>query len=876
VTVRHPGLVVVGLTLLVGLPQLALASGGKPRVLVLHSYHHGFTWSDNISAGVHEAFKGREDDVELLFEFMDTRRVQTEAYFVQLEALYRAKYAARPVDVLLCADDNALIFALGRGRAAFGDVPIVFCSVTGFRPSMREGRQLTGLRESIEIKATLDVALRLHPRTRKVAVITDMTRTGRALKAKAERVFAAYRSRLSFRYLEDMTVERLREEVSRLSDDTIVFLFIFSRDKAGRVFSHERNLRVLARRAKVPIYSVWEFYLGNGIVGGKLTNGRAEGRMAGKMALAILDGTPASSIPLGRSPTFYMFDERKLDQFGVDEALLPEGSVVRYKPFSFYEAYRALIWGVIGVFVVLLAIVAFLLGNIVLRKRVERALRDSEEKYRRLVENANDGIVIMQDRVCRFHNLRALEITGYSAGELDRLDFLELVHPAERRLFVERYEQTLREGRAVTTSGRGVTKDGREILVDSSAVVVSWEGKPALMVFFRDVTRQRRLEDQLAQAQKMEAVGTLAGGVAHDFNNLLMGVSGLASLMLDEEDLPPEHRDNLRQIELYVGRASELTRQLLGFARGGKYEVRPTDPAELVQTTAEMFARTKKELRVLHEHQEGVWTVEVDRGQMEQVLLNLYLNAAQAMPEGGELRLETRNVELHRKEVEAWDIAPGSYVRFSVTDTGVGMDPETRQRIFDPFFTTKEPGRGTGLGLAMVYGIIKNHDGMITVSSKEGAGTTFNLFLPARKGLAVAATNADARAPRGVGTVLLVDDEEIAIKIGRRMLERLGYKVITAQSGAQALELIKRGEQIDIVLLDMVMPEMSGGETFDRIREVAPDLKVVLSSGYSRDSQAEAIMSRGCLGFLQKPYRLEDLGARLRRITIRNSRVSTG
>ena len=276
--------------------------GSKRRsVLILHSYHHGFTWSDNISAGIQEAFSAHTEDVELLFEFMDTRHIFSETYFDALERLLSIKYGNRKIEVIVTADDHALNFMLTRGERLFPGVPLVFCSVTGYQPSMREGRQLTGLQETLAIEETLATALALHPGTRKVAVITDLTRTGQALKAKAEAAFAPYRSRVTFRYLQNFTIHNLEKEIASLSPDTIVFLFIFSRDKNGRVFSHEQNLHLLARHCRVPIYSVWEFYLGHGIVGGKLCSGRAEGRMAGELALRILNGESASAIPLGQS-----------------------------------------------------------------------------------------------------------------------------------------------------------------------------------------------------------------------------------------------------------------------------------------------------------------------------------------------------------------------------------------------------------------------------------------------------------------------------------------------------------------------------------------------------------------------------------------------
>jgi signal transduction histidine kinase len=225
----------------------------------------------------------------------------------------------------------------------------------------------------------------------------------------------------------------------------------------------------------------------------------------------------------------------------------------------------------------------------------------------------------------------------------------------------------------------------------------------------------------------MESLGTLAGGIAHDFNNLLMGIQGRTSLMVMDKDYSHPDFEHLKGIEDYVKSAADLTRQLLGFARGGKYEVKPTDINEMIKKSSSMFGRTKKEIKIHEKYQKDVWTVEVDQGQIEQVLMNLYVNAWQAMPGGGELYIETENVTLNEDYVKPYQVEQGNYVKISITDTGVGMDEATRQRIFEPFFTTKEMGRGTGLGLASVYGIIKNHGGFINVYSEKGEGTTFNI-----------------------------------------------------------------------------------------------------------------------------------------------------
>jgi signal transduction histidine kinase/ActR/RegA family two-component response regulator len=387
-----------------------------------------------------------------------------------------------------------------------------------------------------------------------------------------------------------------------------------------------------------------------------------------------------------------------------------------------------------------------------------------------------------------------------------------------------------------------------------------------------DEAQQQALQSMklFHQAQKMEAIGTLAGGVAHDFNNLLMAVQGHISMMLLRKDSAHPDFEHLRGIEEYIKSATDLTKQLLGFARGGKYEVKQTDLNELVKRQSRLFGRAKKEITIHEKYEEGIWKAEVDQGQIQQVLLNLFVNSSHAMPGGGDLSLETENVILDEDYVKPFSIDPGRYVRISVTDTGVGMDRATQEKVFDPFFTTKEMGRGTGLGLASAYGIIKNHGGLIRVYSEKGHGATFSFYLPALESDGVAQTT-DGETEKGIlegtETLLLVDDEDMIIEAAAPFLELLGYTVLTANSGSEAIELYEKNkDRVDIVLLDMIMPGMSGGETYDCLKEVDAKVKVILSSGYSINGEATDILNRGCNGFIQKPFKLQELSHILREV----------
>ena len=378
---------------------------------------------------------------------------------------------------------------------------------------------------------------------------------------------------------------------------------------------------------------------------------------------------------------------------------------------------------------------------------------------------------------------------------------------------------------------------------------------------------RKSLQSQLLQVQKMEAVGTLAGGIAHDFNNILMGIQGHISLLLYDLLQDHPHRERLEEIENYIKRGADLTKQLLGYARGGKYDVKPTNINDMLQNSAELFGRTRKEISISRRFEEELWSVDVDQGQMDQVFLNLFINASQAMPGGGNLDLRTENVVFSGADVKLVGVAEGRYVKISVSDDGMGMDTRTRERIFEPFFSTKPKGVGTGLGLASAYGIIKNHGGGIHVASEPGRGTTFTIYLPVTEARPAVEERREEEIFTGWETIMVVDDEQNNVLVMKEMLEILHYRVIPVGSGQEAVAVyMEKGKEIDLVILDMIMPGISGGRTFDILRGINPDVAVLLASGYSAGGEARAIINRGCRGFIQKPFHLQALSRKVREV----------
>ncbi|MDO9264063.1 MAG: response regulator [Desulfosalsimonadaceae bacterium] len=505
------------------------------------------------------------------------------------------------------------------------------------------------------------------------------------------------------------------------------------------------------------------------------------------------------------------------------------------------------------------------------RKKTETALKESEEKYRLVVENANDAIVIFRDDRVWFQNKRASELLGYPPSELSATPLIDRCHANDRRYFTDLLQDGC--GYGDTRSGRA-SKDlrmthqaGYLLWVRISVTAVTWENAPALLLFIRDVSRQKRLEQQLFQAQRMEAIGAMAAGIAHDFNNILSGIQGTTSLALMKMEPSHEHFNAFTDIESFVASGTDLTRQLLDFASSKQADRQPTDINQLLNDTATLFCRTRKELRLHASYFNGVAAVETDGGQIRQAVINLLVNAWQAMPEGGDIYLKTENVRLSDADTAPLKIPSGWYVLITITDTGPGMDPSVVSRIFDPFFTTKKRGQGTGLGLSSVYGIIQRHGGHITVDSQPGIGSVFSIYLPASQKQAVVQQPAKDIIVSGTETILIVDDEPDILEIGKEMLEALGYKVYAARNGDEAITLFSTlTGRIHMVILDMVMPGKSGGEVYDRLQEVNPDVRVLISSGYSQNSRVEALLKKGCSGFIQKPFSIQLLSRKVRNV----------
>jgi len=500
------------------------------------------------------------------------------------------------------------------------------------------------------------------------------------------------------------------------------------------------------------------------------------------------------------------------------------------------------------------------------QKRAAEALLESEARYRAIADATFDGILLSRNGTILDANRGITEIFGFQRGDIVGRTLDQFVAP-ESRVEVQRLFGASVEGVFEVV---GLRKDGTKVRLECIVRNSMHEGQPARLTALRDVSQRRLLEDQLRQAQKMEAVGRLAGGVAHDFNNLLTVITSYSQLVMEEMGAADPRRTDLAEVQKAATGAATLTRQLLAFSRQQVLEPKVIALDEVVAGAGKMLKRLiGEDIELVTVLAPDLGAVKADPGQIEQVVMNLAVNARDAMPDGGKLTIETANTELGTEYTEEHRLVPpGSYVLLSVSDTGTGMDEATKARLFEPFFTTKEKGKGTGLGLATVYGIVKQSGGFIWVYSEPRQGTTIKVYLP-RVDEAVSAQSAPAslQSLQGTETILLAEDAAPVRSVAREVLRRHGYRMLTAADGRTALELAETHPgPIDLLITDVIMPELSGRQVADRLMERLPKLKVLYVSGYTDDAIVRHGILEPGIAFLQKPFSPESLARKVREV----------
>ena len=506
------------------------------------------------------------------------------------------------------------------------------------------------------------------------------------------------------------------------------------------------------------------------------------------------------------------------------------------------------------------------------RKKAEESLKESEEKYRLLVNNAAEAIFILQEGKICFANPTFIRLLGVSESELPNMSFSDFASHDKKDLDSEFFPEQL-EGEEVQSEYRLelTSKKGQSVWLDLNLAPVTWQDKPATLCMARDITEQKSMEAQLRHSQKMEAIGTLAGGIAHDFNNILGGILGYAELGLLRES---QHESNQKELEGVITatkKASRLVQQILTFSRHMSSDLKPLSVNEQVLHSVALLERTiPKMISIELDLAPDIKPVKGDENQLEQMLLNLGGNAKDAMPDGGVLGISTYN-KYFSEDHSSLGLSAGDYAVIKVSDTGQGIQPEIMSKIFDPFFTTKEVGKGTGLGLSSVFGVVKGHGGQITCSSQVGKGTVFEIFLPTTKAI-IKRQGSDSvfsfsEKESSGATILLVDDEEPLRQVGSQVLTARGFKALTAESGERALEIYKkRFDEIALVVLDVGMPGMGGHQCLAELLAFDPKVKVIIASGYAMRGKGKDTLALGARGYLGKPYGQNELLRKIKEI----------
>ncbi len=837
-------------------------------VLIIHSYDQHFQWTENITWGLEDVFE-QEPEVTLHSEYMDTKRYPLEQIETPFFAFISAKYRDRKIDLVIVSDNNAFSTVLKRGESLFPGAPIVFCGVNEFTSSMLAGHQnVTGVVEDVDITKTIQTILRIQPGVRHLAAVSDDVPTARIHRRQLAAAFALFRRRLELIELYNLSADSLKVRLAALPAQTAILHLSLYRDARGVRYSGNEGFRLVVENADAPVYCLWDIWVGEGAVGGVVTSGYEQGKSAGLMARRILAGTAAASIPVKReSPNAPMFDYVQLAKHDLRFQALPPGAVIINRKQSFYQRHKQVIWaatvliGILGVFI------AALSASVLRRRRAEAELRRNNDLLSSVLSSI-PHYVYWKDRNGRYQGCndnfaRAVGTGARSAitGKTDR----ELPWPDTEKSARERADAAvLASGEQQVGLEEQIAFPARSIVSLSARVPLhNAEGlvNGVLGMYF-DITERKRLQREIAQAQRLEALGLLAGGIAHDFNNMLAGITSAADLLM-ARTADSAVEEYTRIILDSSQKAAGLIQRLLTSSQRRDVEPVSVDMHQLILDSLSVVSRgLDQRLRLETDLQATDARVAGDPGRLQNAIINLAINARDAMPEGGVLTIATRLVTLDRDQCRktGFNVRPGQYLRIIVRDTGKGMTEQVRERLFEPFYTTKEMGGGAGLGLSGVYTIVKDHHGAIMVNSAAGEGAVVELLLPSEPPQQAPEPPQPSRAVFGRGRILVVDDEEVVRESTQFILEGLGYEVATAQDGIAALELFRgQADSFDLVLLDMVMPRMNGEDCFIALRKIRPDIRVVASSGYTPRMGNEDYKSRGFIASIAKPYRRGEL-----------------
>ncbi len=874
---RRLGVVLLlGWALVAGLGGAPTADHPPAAVLILISRNPADTWAVAELDGMPSALQAARPPVPAVVEYMDVPGVPGPDFDADLVAYYRGKFARDQFRLVLAADEPAVTFLTRHRDALFPAAQVAFCGITKPDPKLRVARPwLTGVIENGNPAATFRLALALQPDLKRFVILEDSTQSGQGNKRRIEQEMPEETKRVPLELLRVDTAHELFSEVEKLSSGTAVLL---TRSQVARRMGPE-----LLARCPVPIYGQRVPTHFGAMLGGVAIDGERHGEAAARLGLRLLAGESAAKIPFVTDvPARVVVDYAQMQRFKLPFSSLPAGTEIVNRPRRVWEEHpraTAIVFGTVCFLSILAGSLAWAFAQ---KRRNATALKTSLSLLNATLDATTDGVLVvdMKGKVSGF-NRRFVELWEIPANLVEHRNDAELLAFVIEQLkdpetFLQRVQELYATPAAESfeviefRDGRVFERRSRPQELDGNIVGRVWT--------FTDITARReaeethhRLEAKMAHTQRLEALGTLAGGIAHDFNNLLTAILGYAHLAHDSLAEGHPVRGDLEGVLAAGDRARDLVKQILTFSRKSAHERRPIQLEPVGRDTIRLLRATTPAAVEIHSEIPATGGVVLaDSSQVHQAILNLGTNAVHAMAgQPGTITVQLDRIAVDRQLVEAHpQLGKGACLRVTVRDTGHGMDAATLRRVFDPFFTTKAPGEGTGLGLAVVHGIMENHDGAVTVESQPGAGTTARLYFPLVDLPAAGETTSPVPfTPVHTGNVLLVDDEQLVLRVAEQMLRRLGFEVTACLGPEPALALLRGGTPaFRAVLTDLNMPHLTGTELAAEIRRTWPETAIILATGYLGDGAVEQRAAEiGIEEILTNPYTAEALAAAIER-----------
>ncbi len=860
------------------LPALSFADQDKKHVLYLNSYHNGYKWSDGLLEGVRTVLNKSQFKVDLQIEYMDAKKFNYNVISENLFALFKEKFKNETFDSIVISDNDALNFINKHRQELFPGVPVVFCGINDLQEADIAAGNITGVVEAFDFLATLEVAKTLHPEKDHLVILIDSSTAGVTIRHQAEKIIESHQTGLHIEFWVQLSLEETQQRVGKLPKNTFLFIAPYYQTINGRFFTSEEVSEAIYRHSSVPIFTSWEFMVGHGAVGGRVLSGNAHGKIAGEMTLNILQGTKAESISIIKEPSgIYVFDHKVMEKLGINQKLLPENSTIINTPASIYAISKELFWTIMVSFVLLLLALISMFGAMLERRKVERKIID-QLAFQETLMDTIPQLVSWKDTGGKYlganrafmdffgiHNTQV--VVGKTTMEI-------LSDRSYSDWSVSADAGVVDNKKAFRKIRRKVTgNNGTEAWIEVNKVPLIGQGGRIVGILStaENITKEQNLEKQLLQSQKMEAIGTLAGGIAHDFNNILTTIINSTELAIGDIQPGTQTEADLKRVLKAARRGGRVVQQILSFSRPSREGFRPTDLSSVAQEVIHLMeASMPANITVTSNFAaDGGFYVLADPTQMHQATLNLCTNAFHALRKtGGNINIGLSRLSPEEGKATLVSSPTGTIIKLSVADNGPGIKPEILDKIFDPFFSTKSKTEGTGLGLAVVHGIVKSHQGIIRVLCGAEGGSTFEICLPETEAWEENTSGTLASTAHTGGHILFIEDDEDQLQSTPRLLEEMGFTVTALREPAVALQLISSAVNIfDIIITDFDMPGMSGTDLAGRL----PHIAVILVSGRD-DARTAAKEYPNILKVVIKPYDKNDLMEAIREVMPKKER----